>query len=42
MIEEVFKMSTGDKTTVEKLILEDDSYKISRSETSSKICKIIF
>ena len=24
MIEEVFKMSTGDKTTVEKLILEDD------------------
>lgn len=24
MIEEVFEMSTGDKTTVEKLILEDD------------------
>lgn len=24
MIEEVFKMSTGDKTAVEKLILEDD------------------
>jgi quercetin dioxygenase-like cupin family protein len=24
MIEEVFKMSTGDKTVVEKLILEDD------------------
>lgn len=24
MVEEVFKMSTGDKTVVEKLILEDD------------------